>query len=65
MNVVEDIRVPTQRQARDGYSCPYKPAFEATNTYDNCGKNYLKNGDTENRILNDLAERAGDNYKAK
>ncbi len=44
---------------------PNKPTFEATKAYDNGGNNYLRDGDTEYKILNDLAERVGDNYKAK
>ncbi|MFT9821037.1 deaminase domain-containing protein [Lysinibacillus sp. NPDC056185] len=44
---------------------PNNPTFKATKADDKGGNNYLRDGDTEYKILNDLAERLGTNYEAK
>ncbi|MFF2089256.1 deaminase domain-containing protein [Paenibacillus sp. NPDC058174] len=43
---------------------PENPTFKATEAPDNGGNTYLRDGDTEYKILNDLAEKIGDNTNA-
>jgi len=43
---------------------PENPMFKATEAVDKNGFNYLRNTDTEYKILNDIASRLGDNTQA-
>lgn len=43
---------------------PDEPIFKATEAPDKAGNTYLRDGDTEYKILNDLANRLGDNPNA-
>ncbi|WP_332258304.1 deaminase domain-containing protein [Paenibacillus forsythiae] len=43
---------------------PDEPIFKATEAPDKAGNTYLRDGDTEYKILNDLAKRLGDNQNA-
>ncbi|WP_342417985.1 deaminase domain-containing protein [Paenibacillus sp. FSL R10-2782] len=43
---------------------PGEPIFKATEAPDKAGNTYLRDGDTEYKILNDLAKRIGDNPNA-
>ncbi|MFB7158864.1 deaminase domain-containing protein [Lysinibacillus sp. NPDC056232] len=44
---------------------PDNPTFKATVAPDKAGESFLRDVDTEYKILNDLAERLGTNYEAK